>query len=234
MGIFRWEVTIDIMNIMKYVSPSWSKLIRYLARVPTKCNFNDTLSWFEIMKFRVPHSIKQEHIVMHTPWKSNLAGRNQFCGTSSVICFPASRVWQRLSIPALLSYVAGNTSRKPFQSPKLNRDRLVWHVLLKKTSTLNSLKHHFYRTWVLNQAPLSKNIRSILKDFQEYTNAKDQPFLEEFSTWHLLPTHAKGTTSCLKDTFFGTSSRLQTCWWVQSTAEQRNTFHVTLGAIGKS
>ena len=122
------------------------------------------------------------------------------------------------------------------ESQTQSRQASLTCFALKKTSTLNSLKHDFYRTWVLNQAPLSKNIRSILKDFQEYTSAKDQLFLEEFSTWHLLPTHAKGTTSCLKDTFFGTSSRLlaQTCWWVQSTAEQRNTFHVTLGAIGKS
>ena len=103
------------------------------------------------------------------------------------------------------------TKTFPESQTQSRQASLTCFALKKKTSTLNSLKHHFSRTWVLNQAPLSKNIMSILKDFQEYINAKDQPFLEEFSTWHLLPTHAKGTTSCLKDTFFGTSSRLQTC-----------------------
>ena len=73
------------------------------------------------------------------------------------------------------------TKTFPESQTQSRQASLTCFALKKKTSTLNSLKHHFSRTWVLNQAPLSKNIMSILKDFQEYINAKDQPFLEEAS-----------------------------------------------------
>lgn len=120
------------------------------------------------------------------------------------------------------------------ESQTQSRQASLTCFALKNTSTLNSLKHDFYRSWVLNQAPLSKNIRSILKDFQEYTNAKDQLFLEEFSTWHLLPT-PKEPPVAWRTHFLGPPVGCSNMLMgKKSTAEQRNTFHVTLGAIGKS